>query len=170
MREAARMRSPQGEEEEGEGGIASDTVLCSYISAVGDGEGDALNKGGDLAVGLERVREALLGNGLQGGGGCCVICLENMSPHDSVWSCGGDDGDDEIEAATIDADVQSGCYYVMHLQCIQSWARQSLDVAGMAYAPALERGQFPGAAVAAQAAARWSCPSCRKERRRDQLP
>ena len=111
------MRSPQGEEEEGEGGIA-DTVLCSYISAVGDGEGDALNKGGDLAVGLERVREALLGNG---GGGVCVICLENMSPHDSVWSCGGDDGDDEIEAATIDADVQSGCYYVMHLQCIQSW-------------------------------------------------
>jgi hypothetical protein len=159
----------------GGGGAFADTVLCSYIAALGppdpDDE-DTVNKGGDYSAGLERVREALVESGSNG---VCMICLDQMSPHDAVWQCGGGDEDEDEDkeegeeggvvriarerGADEREDEAPGCHYLMHLQCIQSWARQSLDVAAMAHAPALERGLFPRAAAEAETSARWSCPS-----------
>lgn len=152
------------------GAALADTVLCSYIAALGpaahDDEDLVHKEGGDYSTGLDRVREALAASGSDG---VCMICLERLSPHDAVWTCGGDDDDDDEEKEVGEVEA-AGCFYMMHLQCIQSWARQSLAVAATAHAPALERGLFPGAAAEAEVSARWSCPSCRKERRREKLP
>ncbi|PRW05874.1 putative mitochondrial-processing peptidase subunit beta isoform B [Chlorella sorokiniana] len=103
--------------------------------AIGEADADAA-----FEEGVERVKEHLLS--AAGEAACCMICLEGIRPADPVWSC------------------QAGCYAVMHLPCIQSWARRTLTTA------AEKAGQaqplFPGAPQPKHSAC-WACPKCRAE-------
>jgi hypothetical protein len=146
------------------GAALADAVLCSYIEALGGpGEVDEDGDGG-WKEGIDRVREEIAGRGAS----VCLICLERITVHESVWECGGGDeggrggggsGEGESEgggegrghkgedsradsSSEVDAggEATTACYNTFHLVCIQSWARQSMDVAALAHAPALERG------------------------------
>lgn len=90
---------------------------------------------------MERVKEHLLSS--TGEQACCMICLEGIRPADPVWSC------------------QGGCYAVMHLPCIQSWARRTLATAQEKAEQRLSPALFPAAAAEAKRAAAWGCPKCR---------
>ncbi|GAB4819935.1 hypothetical protein N2152v2_006981 [Parachlorella kessleri] len=91
--------------------------------------------------GIQRVEEQLLS--MQGEAAACLICLEDIDASDPIWHCIG------------------GCYEMVHLVCIQSWARQQLATA---QAKAEQLRLHPDRAAAeARSAACWGCPKCRRE-------
>ncbi|KAL4445363.1 hypothetical protein ABPG77_011188 [Micractinium sp. CCAP 211/92] len=102
-----------------------------------DGAGDAFEEG------VERVKEHLLS--AAGEAAACMICLENIRPQDPVWSC------------------QDGCHAVMHLPCIQSWARRTLAAVQAKPAPHPVVDPAGAAAAAARGPAAWGCPKCRQD-------
>lgn len=58
---------------------------------------------------IQRVRDHL--HSSQSSAAVCLICLEHMKNEDAVWHC------------------SKGCCCVLHLLCIQAWARQQLAAA-----------------------------------------
>ncbi|KAL6978114.1 NF-X1-type zinc finger protein nfxl2 [Sarracenia purpurea var. burkii] len=77
----------------------------------------------------------------------CLICLERIRPSDPTWSC------------------TSGCFAVFHLLCIQSWARQSSDLAA-----ARAASRLPISASKAAETSVWNCPKCRIEYPKSLIP
>lgn len=104
--------------------------------------GSEAEGGASFGAGLEKIREHL--NALQSGGATCLICLERIKGSDPVWSC------------------RRACHSVLHLLCIQSWARQ-------AGPPSTQPGPLPGQAGApasqpgTSARPPWQCPMCRTD-------
>nr|DAD26217.1 TPA_asm: hypothetical protein HUJ06_027685 [Nelumbo nucifera] len=82
----------------------------------------------------------------------CLICLERIRTSDPTWSC------------------INGCFAVFHLLCIQSWARQASDLATERAVARLSRELFPLAAAKALENSNWSCPKCRVEYSKSQIP
>ncbi|CAM8943298.1 unnamed protein product [Rhodiola kirilowii] len=78
----------------------------------------------------------------------CLICLERIRISDPTWSC------------------STRCFSVFHLICIQSWARQSLDLAAARAVTRLSADLFPNAAADFV----WSCPKCRVEYSKTLIP
>lgn len=79
----------------------------------------------------------------------CLICLERIRPSDPTWSC------------------TSRCYAVFHLLCIQSWARQSSDLAA---ARAATRLTITPSRAASDDHSVWNCPKCRIEYPKTLIP
>ncbi|KAM7499374.1 hypothetical protein LguiA_023788 [Lonicera macranthoides] len=79
----------------------------------------------------------------------CLICLERIRPSDPTWSC------------------TSRCYAVFHLLCIQSWARQSSDLAA---ARAATRLPITPSRAASDDHSIWNCPKCRIEYPKTLIP
>ncbi|KAL1808985.1 hypothetical protein ACET3Z_025975 [Daucus carota] len=79
----------------------------------------------------------------------CLICLERIKPIDPTWSC------------------TSRCFDVFHLLCIQSWARQSSDLAS---ARASTRLPISASVAASDTHAIWNCPKCRSEYSKSNIP
>ncbi|XAR71928.1 hypothetical protein NMG60_11018385 [Bertholletia excelsa] len=77
----------------------------------------------------------------------CLICLERIRPSDPTWSC------------------TSRCFAVFHLLCIQSWARQSTDLAA-----ARAASRLPISAAKAAEDSLWNCPKCRTEYSKTLIP
>ncbi|CAK9171785.1 unnamed protein product, partial [Ilex paraguariensis] len=73
----------------------------------------------------------------------CLICLERIRPSDPTWSC------------------SSRCFAVLHLLCIQSWARQSSD---------LSAARAAARAASVDDHSFWHCPKCRIEYPKSQIP
>ncbi|KAL4428037.1 hypothetical protein ABPG75_002126 [Micractinium tetrahymenae] len=111
---------------------------CRSGAEVDDGSADDV-----FEEGVERVKEHLLS--AAGEAAACMICLENIRPQDPVWSC------------------QDGCFAVMHLPCIQSWARRALAAAQAKPAPHPMVDPAGAAAAAARGPAAWGCPKCRQD-------
>ncbi|XP_010543727.1 PREDICTED: NF-X1-type zinc finger protein NFXL2 isoform X2 [Tarenaya hassleriana] len=74
----------------------------------------------------------------------CLICLERIRRTDPTWSC------------------TSLCFAVFHLVCIQSWARQSLDLQA---ARAATRSSASDTDTAV-----WNCPKCRSSYGKSEIP
>lgn len=75
----------------------------------------------------------------------CLICLERIKRTDPTWSC------------------TSLCFAVFHLFCIQSWARQCLDLqAARAVTRPSSNPTEPEAA--------WNCPKCRSSYQKTKIP
>ncbi|EFN58119.1 hypothetical protein CHLNCDRAFT_34551 [Chlorella variabilis] len=122
------------------------TLFESYAAACRTGAEVEGGDGGDGAAfeeGVERVKEHLLS--ASGDGAICMVCLENIRPTDSVWSC------------------QDGCYAVLHLPCVQSWARRTLAMVQEKAEQRLDPRLFPAAAAEARRTAAWGCPKCRQD-------
>jgi NF-X1-type zinc finger protein NFXL1 len=129
----------------GGGGRFADSVLQSYLQVCGQLEqGDGGAEDAAFADGVDRVREHLLGS--SDGVAACLICLENIRPADPIWHCCGGA-----------AAPSTGCYAVLHLVCVQSWARQQL---GAAAAKAAAAGP-PDRAAPPPPPPAWACPKCR---------
>lgn len=77
----------------------------------------------------------------------CLICLERIRLSDPTWSC------------------SSLCFSIFHLVCIQSWARQSSDLAAARAATRL-----PISAETASDQAIWHCPKCRSNYSKSEIP
>ncbi|KAH7853800.1 hypothetical protein Vadar_006754 [Vaccinium darrowii] len=77
----------------------------------------------------------------------CLICLDRIRPSDPTWSC------------------TSGCSAVFHLLCIQSWARQSSDLAASRAA-----SRLPISASKANEISLWNCPKCRLDYPKTLIP
>lgn len=77
----------------------------------------------------------------------CLICLERIKRSDPTWSC------------------SSLCFSVFHLICIQSWARQSSDLA-----IARSASRLLISADKASESATWNCPKCRSDYTKLQIP
>ncbi|XP_047316075.1 NF-X1-type zinc finger protein NFXL2 [Impatiens glandulifera] len=94
---------------------------------------------------LSKIQSFLLSS--RSGALSCLICLEKIRPSDPTWSC------------------FSGCFAVFHLLCIQSWARQSSDLAATRAATRL-----PISSAKAAEEALWNCPKCRINYSKAQTP
>ncbi|GFY46849.1 NF-X1-type zinc finger protein NFXL1 [Trichonephila inaurata madagascariensis] len=55
---------------------------------------------------LRKIRE-FLQDTLTSGAVVCLICIESVKRNDKIWSC-------------------QNCYCMLHLECIQKWAKDSL--------------------------------------------
>ncbi|GLC51639.1 hypothetical protein PLESTB_000524100 [Pleodorina starrii] len=114
------------------------TALFEQYMRVGRELGDDLGKDQVFQQGLSRIRDHLTNVDSS----CCLICLNHIRPTEAVWHC------------------ERGCYTVLHLVCIQEWARSQVDTAR---AKAAARSlQEPASAEALRAAVvEWGCPKCR---------
>lgn len=70
----------------------------------------------------------------------CLVCLSLVRRTEAVWSC-------------------EQCFCILHLQCIQQWARD-----GVKQASILSEELFPQQDIL------WSCPKCRKEHKQADIP
>ncbi|GBG68527.1 hypothetical protein CBR_g3071 [Chara braunii] len=101
---------------------------------------------------LEKIRDYLIAS--QSGATSCLICLGKIRVSDSVWDC------------------KKGCYCIFHLQCIQTWARQS-SAASAARAVANASAGLVAESEAPSAPATtvsWHCPKCRSEFSQSEIP
>ncbi|KXZ56411.1 hypothetical protein GPECTOR_1g366 [Gonium pectorale] len=128
--------APKTGADQAESDQASSALFEGYLQA-GRVLGDDLGKDQVFQQGLSRIRDHLANMD----GSCCLICLNHIRPTEAIWHCG------------------RGCYTVLHLVCIQDWARSQLDAAAAKAAARLS--QFPAAADEARATAEWGCPKCR---------
>lgn len=71
----------------------------------------------------------------------CLICLSGIRRIQAVWSC-------------------KLCYTTFHLVCIQQWAKDGVVVKNLI----LSEDLFPSIPLM------WTCPKCRGEYRRDDIP
>lgn len=127
---------------EGSQSVASN-ILRSYYAAAGGRElGSGKEADPELEEGLRRVQEHIVG--AQSEAAACLICLEGISHTDAVWHC------------------SEGCHEVVHLMCIQAWARQQLSAAQAKAQQRLNPERFPAAAAEAVEHAEWGCPKCRQ--------
>ena len=136
-----KVHSPKSRPPAGAG--VGDAMFSSYAAACGAFEGGSAEEGRAFEDGLQRVQEHLLS--AQSEAAACLICLDSIKPSDPIWHC------------------QEGCFEVVHLMCIQAWARQQLGAAELRAEQRLSQERFPAAAAAAKAAATWGCPKCRTE-------
>ncbi|EFJ44757.1 hypothetical protein VOLCADRAFT_82592 [Volvox carteri f. nagariensis] len=110
------------------------SALFEQYMRVGNELGDDIGKDQIFEQGLSRIRDHLTNVDSS----CCLICLNHIEPTEAVWHC------------------EQGCYTVLHLVCIQDWARSQVDAAR---AKAAARSlQDPTATVHAFD---WGCPKCR---------
>ena len=146
-------------------------IFESYAAACrqGPGGGGSDDEGEQLyEAGLARVSESLLGAAQS----ACLICLESIRP-------AGGAAESQVAAPAAPAPLPpppapasrprpssfaaadptwhcaGGCYEVVHLHCIQGWARQQLAAAAARADARLDPGRFPSAAAEARAAATW---------------
>lgn len=112
----------------------ADSILDGYFKAF-DKRGPA-DDDGLFSDAMDRVREYFVGD--SDGHAACLVCLEDLHPADPVWHCSG--------IAT-----SCGCYAIIHLSCIQAWARQQLYRPTNSNAPDVQHA--------------WGCPKCRREYR-----
>ncbi|GLI68797.1 hypothetical protein VaNZ11_013294, partial [Volvox africanus] len=116
---------------------AANTLFEQYLQ-VGSELGDDIGKDQVFQQGLTRIRDYLTNVDSS----CCLICLNHIRPAEAVWHC------------------ERGCYTVLHLVCIQEWARSQVDSARARVAA--RSLQDPAAAAdAARTAIEWGCPKCR---------
>jgi hypothetical protein len=141
--------------------VGASAILRGYLNALQSaGSGDTIHEASFVQdddaflEGARRVREHLQ-QVTADGMSSCLICLEDIRPTDPIWHCCG-------------AGEPHACYVVLHLGCIQSWARQQLAVAEAALvrnAAAIADGDPTHHRRLAKTYANpcWGCPKCRKE-------
>lgn len=98
-----------------------------------------------------RTREALVQSI---GSGSCLICISAVKRKDAIWSC------DE-------------CHCVLHLQCIQRWARDSIyqQKRDLEHEnPDLSRGQQVKKHQDFKQVYQWGCPKCRSTYDESHIP
>ena len=139
-------------------------MLESYFNALHGGSNDPrsddrIDQEDSLIFleGVKRTKEHVLG--VADGCFACLICLERIGPTEPIWTCCGERGD------------TPPCYVVLHLCCIQSWAKQQLSVRKNASLPTPtpaeaivavhESGSGPSRPPTDDDT--WACPKCRKE-------
>ncbi|XP_067039445.1 NF-X1-type zinc finger protein NFXL1-like [Acropora muricata] len=88
------------------------------------------NSSKDNETDLERAAQYLL-DSCKPGANVCLICIASIKHVDAVWSC-------------------SQCYTVLHLLCIQKWARDGAALAQLSSQEDLSPADLP-----------WFCPKCR---------
>lgn len=118
-------------------------LKACYEGGLGDISDETRDKG--FLQGVSRVEEYLQE---AGDTGACLICLGNISPNEAVWQC------------------EEACHVVLHLICVQDWARSQLATASAQLQHRLDRQQFPAAHKAAQ----WGCPKCRQPYQSEDIP
>ena len=74
----------------------------------------------------------------------CLICLSTVRRVEAVWSC-------------------EGCGCLFHLMCIQQWAQDCLHLVQQS---TLSPDLFPDLVTARN----WSCPKCRRDYPRTEIP
>ncbi|GAX77723.1 hypothetical protein CEUSTIGMA_g5166.t1 [Chlamydomonas eustigma] len=99
--------------------------------------------------GLERVKEYL--GAAQEDGGACLICLGQIKPTEAVWDC------------------QQGCYAVMHINCIQDWARSQIDAVAARLASNTNNESVCNGQKSSFGS-EWGCPKCRQTYKSDEIP
>ncbi|KAM7290375.1 NF-X1-type zinc finger protein NFXL1 [Ixodes scapularis] len=122
---------PQGQEGEERSSSEDELETESILSRVVGSYAEANQGAGDL----QRTVQFLTDN-LVSGATVCLICIESIKRTEQVWSC-------------------DGCYGVLHLTCIQKWAKDSMH----------QQQNQEQANQLNQAHPRWHCPKCRKEYR-----
>ena len=133
---ATRVRAPSIEETNERGGVDSRVDGGSSGEERSSKDGDTSVMGGDaFSAGMEKVREQLHAAAV--GGISCLICLERVRASDPIWSC------------------RRGCHGILHLLCIQAWARQTKGGGG--------GGGGSRGGSEAQSTATWHCPKCRAD-------
>ncbi|KAI8463588.1 MAG: hypothetical protein J3K34DRAFT_526874 [Monoraphidium minutum] len=103
-------------------------AACDELSGSDDEAGDAV-----FAQGLARVAEWVSAGASNS---MCLICLGTIKPSEAVWHCSG------------------ACYAVLHLPCMQDWARNQMEAA------ALRVHNATGAAPP-RTELEFGCPKCR---------
>lgn len=83
---------------------------------------------------LQRTVQFLTDN-LVSGAVVCLICIENVKRTERVWSCGA-------------------CYGVLHLACVQKWAKDSMFQ---------QQQQQQQQEAVTEEKLQWHCPKCRKD-------
>ncbi|KAF5842537.1 hypothetical protein DUNSADRAFT_6781 [Dunaliella salina] len=135
---------------------AARTLFEQYMSALGTQDARNPDDPSDqvFARGMARVTEFLSSTGSDAA--VCLICLSHIKPSEAVWSC------------------SSSCFAVLHLPCIQEWARNQVDACVMRQLDKIEdeeaHGEAPLTAAQARAAAEWGCPKCRQQYPASELP
>ncbi|GAQ89009.1 hypothetical protein KFL_004790030 [Klebsormidium nitens] len=110
-----------------------------------------LGKGADGDAGIEKIRDHLIS--AQSGAARCLICLEKIRATDPIWDC------------------QDSCYAIMHLLCIQSWARQSIAAVGLRNTASDPLpSNAPAVVPKPKADANWHCPKCRHDYPSSHIP
>lgn len=82
---------------------------------------------------LQRTVQFMTDN-LVSGALVCLICIESIKRTEKVWSCGG-------------------CYGILHLSCVQKWAKDSM----------FQQQQQQQEDAVAQQKLQWHCPKCRQD-------
>ncbi|XP_064481964.1 NF-X1-type zinc finger protein NFXL1-like [Ornithodoros turicata] len=101
--------------------LETEKILSKVINSYAD-----IHQGeGDL-----RKTVQFLTDNLVSGATVCLVCIESVKRNEAVWSC-------------------NGCYCILHLGCIQKWAKDST---------------FQQTSTPDQPAfsSQWNCPKCRK--------
>ncbi|KAJ8683718.1 hypothetical protein QAD02_019510 [Eretmocerus hayati] len=106
-----------------------DNIEDALLSAVKNVLSNYQCAGGDVEKTLSYLIDTF-----QPGASVCLICISSVKKTDEIWSC-------------------LKCYTLLHLHCIQLWARDSLS-------HKTEKEILPT----------WGCPKCRSEYGEDQAP
>ncbi|XP_002987702.2 NF-X1-type zinc finger protein NFXL2 [Selaginella moellendorffii] len=93
-------------------------------------------------AGVNRINSLVAAT--KGGASTCLICLEKIRKIDPIWHC------------------KQGCFAVLHLVCIQSWARQVLSTS--------ENSSAGRNSSSRTSPARWHCPKCRRDYPQAEIP
>lgn len=93
-----------------------------------------------LGDGEERSENQMLVDVLQSGATTCLVCIDNVKRLDAIWNCGK-------------------CSCILHLQCIQKWAREGLGKHTINH-----DGDISDLDLT------WQCPKCRHEYKQTECP
>lgn len=97
------------------------------------------NTSQDNEVDLKKAAQYLL-DSCKPGANVCLICIASVKHVDAVWNC-------------------SQCYSILHLQCIQKWARDGAAYTQLSSQENLSPADLP-----------WYCPKCRCEFKQSDCP
>jgi len=128
---AAKYSSMLESDESSEEEIHDDEIISNTIKQYQE----------TLADGEENKENQMLMDVLQSGAITCLVCIDNVKRLDAIWSCGK-------------------CSCILHLQCIQKWARE-----GVGQHKIKHEGDLKDLHNLT-----WQCPKCRHEYQQADCP
>ncbi|XP_071847469.1 NF-X1-type zinc finger protein NFXL1-like [Apostichopus japonicus] len=112
-------------DEDDEDNVDDDSIIQEMYKSYSLRIGSGMDM--DVSQTQQNIQEAL------SGGNSCAICIEKIRHTDSVWSC-------------------RECSTILHLHCIQNWAKQAIMLK-----------DYKSEEAISQDDATWPCPNCRFE-------